>query len=157
MKNLWGRMRQLKIFASLPSRSEINSAFSTFSKREWKIFSVLTLVLLVSTLAILQNINSSFMVSVPMRGGSINEGIIGTPRFINPILASSPADQDLVALIYSGLVRKSGDGTLIPDLAEKYEASKNGLIYTFTLKENIYFHDEEPVTADDVLFTINKI
>ncbi|HEY4503155.1 MAG TPA: ABC transporter substrate-binding protein [Candidatus Paceibacterota bacterium] len=157
MKNLWGRMRQLKIFASLPSRSEINSAFSTFSKREWKIFSVLTLVLLVSTLAILQNINSSFMVSVPMRGGSVNEGIIGTPRFINPILANSPADQDLVSIIYSGLLRKGADGKLIPDLAEKYEISTDGLTYTFTLKKDLYFQDNTPLSVDDIIFTIDAV
>jgi len=96
------------------------------------------------------------MVQVPMRGGFISEGIVGTPRFINPILANSPADQDLVALIYSGLMRKSPDGTLIPDLAEKYEKSKNGLIYTFTLKDNLYFQDGKSITVDDILFTINK-
>lgn len=46
------------------------------------------------------------MVEVPLDGGSITEGIIGTPRFINPVLASSDIDRDLVSLIYSGLMRK---------------------------------------------------
>jgi len=96
------------------------------------------------------------MVSIPLRGGSISEGIIGTPRFINPILANSPADQDMVALIYSGLMRKNTDGTLTPDLAEKYSMSKDGLTYTFTLKNKIYFQNGEPVTADDVVFTVNE-
>jgi peptide/nickel transport system substrate-binding protein len=97
------------------------------------------------------------MVNVPMQGGSITEGIVGTPRFINPVLAFSDADADLVSLIYSGLMRKNSDGTLSPDLALNYEASKDGLTYTFTLKDKIYFHDDKPVTADDVVFTINKI
>lgn len=97
------------------------------------------------------------MVRAPISGGSITEGIVGTPRFINPILASSPVDQDLVSLIYSGLMRKNSDGTLIPDLAEKYDVSKDGLTYTFTLKNDIYFHDGEPIDTDDVIFTINKI
>ena len=96
------------------------------------------------------------MVQVPFHGGSISEGIIGQARFINPLLANSPADQDLVSLIYSGLMRKNSDGTVTPDLAEKYEMSKNGLIYTFTLKNKIYFHDGQPVTVDDVIFTINE-
>ena len=106
---------------------------------------------------ILENINKSYMVKIPMEGGSVSEGIIGTPRFINPILANSMVDKDLVSLIYSGLMRKNSDGKLIPDLAEKYEISKDGLTYTFTLKDNIYFQDEKPVTVDDVIFTINKI
>ena len=96
------------------------------------------------------------MVKVPFRGGSISEGIIGAPRFINPVLANSPADLDMAALVYSGLMRKNGDGTLSPDLAEKYEMSKDGLTYTFTLKTGIVFHDGLPITADDVIFTINK-
>jgi peptide/nickel transport system substrate-binding protein len=104
----------------------------------------------------LENVNKYFMVSVPMPGGSLAEGIVGTPRFINPVLALSDADKDLVSLVYSGLMRKTPDGTLIPDLAEKYEMSPDGLNYTFTLKNNIYFHDGKPVTADDVVFTINE-
>jgi peptide/nickel transport system substrate-binding protein len=97
------------------------------------------------------------MVKIPLHGGSISEGIIGTPRFINPIIATSPADLDLVSLIYSGLMRKNSDGTLSPDLAEKYEMSDDGLIYKFTLKNEIYFQDGNPVTVDDVIFTINEV
>ncbi len=97
------------------------------------------------------------MVNVPLQGGSITEGIVGTPRFVNPVLAFSDADNDLVSLIYSGLMRKNTDGTLTPDLASKYETSKDGLTYTFTLRDKIYFHDNKAVTADDVVFTIDKI
>ncbi len=141
----------------LPSKKEINFVFASFSKKEWVIFIGLLLVLVLSTIAILQSINKSFMVSVPLRGGSISIGVVGVPRFVNPILASGEADQDLSALIYSGLMRKSEDGTLIPDLASGYDMSKDGLNYTFTLKDNIYFQDGEQVTADDVIFTINKV
>src|SRR3989338_8970260 len=141
----------------LPSRAQINSVFSSFSKREWVVFALLATVLSFSAITMLEKINKSFMISVPARGGNIAEGIIGAPRFINPILANSIADESLVALVYSGLLRKSPEGTLIPDLASKYEMSENGLVYTFSLKEEIYFQDGKPVTADDVLFTINKI
>jgi peptide/nickel transport system substrate-binding protein len=156
MGNLFGRIRQFKIFAKLPKKNEVNLVFSSFSKKEWVIFSGFMLVLVVTTLVMLQNLNRSFMVSVPMQGGSITEGILGTPRFINPILAFSDADMDLTTLIYSGLMRKSADGTLIPDLAQGYEVSADGLTYTFTLKDKIYFHNGDPVTADDIIFTIDK-
>lgn len=152
MKKISNFLRNFK----LPRKSEINIAFSSFSKKERYIFIILVIVLFISTLTILQTINESFMVRVPMHGGTISEGIIGTPRFINPILATSSADQDLVALIYSGLMRKSPNGGLIPDLAEKYDISKDGLTYTFTLKDKLYFQDGKTITADDVLFTINK-
>jgi len=150
-------MRQLKITGKLPKKRDLNAAFASFSKREWGIFSGLLVVLIFSTLVILNNINKSLMVNVPMRGGNISEGIVGAPRFINPVLAFSDVDRDLVSLVYSGLMRRNGDGTLSPDLAERVEESKNGLVYTFTLKDKIYFHDGKPVTADDVIFTINRV
>src|SRR5665647_3984863 len=92
--------------AKLPTKDQINSVINTFSKKEWTFFVILVITLFISTLLILQSINKSLIVSIPLRGGSISEGIIGTPRFINPILANSPADLDMVSLIYSGLMRK---------------------------------------------------
>lgn len=156
MENFLNRIRQLKITGKLPSKKEINSVFFSFSRKEKKIFIGLVIVLLISTLLILGSINRYFMVKVPLQGGSVSLGIVGTPRFINPILANSLADEDLVTLIYSGLMRKNPDGTLALDLAEKYEMSPNGLIYTFTLKDNATFQDGKPVTAEDVLFTVNN-
>lgn len=141
----------------LPKKNEIEMAILSFSKKEWLVFFIFALGLLISTVIILGNINKYFMVSVPVRGGSIAEGIVGTPRFINPVLAISDADRDLVSLIYSGLMRKTPDGTLFPDLAEKVEVSKNGLSYTFTLKDKLSFQDGKPLTVDDIIFTINAV
>ncbi|HEV7702451.1 MAG TPA: ABC transporter substrate-binding protein [Candidatus Paceibacterota bacterium] len=157
MENFYNRIPKLKAGSKLPKMAQINSALLTFSKKERIVFSVLVATLLLSTLLILNSINNYFMVGVPMYGGSISEGIVGAPRFANPILATSSADQDMVSLVYSGLMRKDSSGNLIPDLAEKYEVSADGLTYTFTLKDNIYFHDGKPVTIDDIVFTINTV
>ena len=154
--NFYNRIRQSKIAGKLPTRGQINSVFHTFSKREWVVFIVLTATLLTSTLLILESINKSMMMKIPFHGGTISVGIIGTPRFVNPVLANSSTDLDLTTLVYSGLMRKNEDGALVPDLAEKYTMSKDGLSYTFNLKNNIYFQNGKPVTADDVIFTINK-
>lgn len=97
------------------------------------------------------------MVETPAYGGTLTEGIIGTPRFINPVLASSDADRDLVALTHSGLLRPDNRGRLINDMAEKYAISEDGLVYTFTLKPNLSWQDGAPITADDIIFTIEKI
>jgi len=141
----------------LPVRNKLKLALATFSKKERIVFLILLSVLFLSTLVLLEKVNKSFMVEVPMRGGIISEGIVGSPRFINPVLSYSPTDNDLVSLIYSGLMRKDPQGGLIPDLAQKYEVSKDGLNYVFTLKEKNFFHDGKPVTADDIIFTIEKI
>ena len=98
-----------------------------------------------------------FMVEVPRHGGSLAEGIIGRPRFINPVIAKSDADRDMAALIYSGLLKATPDGNIIPDLAAGYTISPDGLTYTFTLRDDLVWHDGEPITSQDVLFTIEKV
>ena len=157
MENPYSRIRRLKIIGKLPAKNEIEKAILSFSKLEYIVFFALIVILLVSTLSILQKINKSFLIQVPMQGGYISEGIVGTPRFINPALALSDADRDLTTLIYSGLMRKDQNGKLNPDLAEKVENSKDNLNYTFTLRDKIYFQDGTMVTADDVVFTINTV
>jgi len=96
------------------------------------------------------------MVVIPAKGGSYAEGVIGTPRFVNPLLAISDADRDMTALVYAGLTRALPSGEIIPDLASSYNISNDGLTYTFTLREHLRFHDGRPITADDVVFTVTK-
>ena len=129
----------------------------TLPDKEKIILLVLIIMLGIGVLGFLWKINALFLVEVPADGGTLREGIIGTPRFINPLLAISEADRDLTALIYSGLMRSDGHGGLIPDLAEKYEISEDGLSYTFTIKSNAIWHDGKPVTSDDVIFTIQQV
>ena len=101
------------------------------------------------------SVNNSFLITTPARGGVLIEGIVGIPRFVNPALAITRADQDTAALIYSGLMKIDEKGTLVPDLAENVTLGEDGLTYTIILKKNRAFHDETPVTAKDVIFTIN--
>lgn len=145
-------IRELKI----PKKDELKKAIDSFSKKELYIFIGLFFIFALSALLMLQKINKTFMMEEPARGGTLTEGIIGTPRFINPILAISDADKDLTALIYAGLMRKMPNGEIVPDLAATNKVSSDGLTYTFTLKNNIFFHDKKPITADDVVFTINE-
>jgi peptide/nickel transport system substrate-binding protein len=97
------------------------------------IFLFLTLLLIGSSLSLLYQVNKNFLVTVPDYGGSFSEGVIGSPRFINPLLSASEIDKDLVSLVYSGLLRLDSEGNLTPDLAESYELSEDGLNYTFVL------------------------
>ncbi len=130
------------------------------SSKERIVFSLLVFILVFGIVGILNSLNNSFSNQVPDYGGTIREGILGTPRFINPVLANSDIDQDLTRLTYSGLMRNSGtdaNAEIIPDLAESYSVSPDGKVYTFILKKNAVFHDRTPVTADDVAFTIQSI
>ena len=93
--------------------------------------------------------------AMPDYGGSFSEGIVGEPHYINPLLSqNNDVDRDLVSLIYSGLMKHNEEGKLVPDLAKSYEISSDGLNYTVYLKENAKWQDDIPITADDVVFTV---
>ena len=142
---------------SIPKKQVLRGALASFSSKQLALFVGVLIVALISVLIILNKINESFMVSVPASGGTITEGIVGMPTLVNPVLALSDADKDLTSLVYSGLMRRMSDGSLIPDLAQSYTASADGMTYTFIIKQNAKFHDGKKVTADDVIFTIEKI
>lgn len=93
---------------------------------------------------------------VPSAGGTLREGLIGSPRFLNPIRAATDTDRDLTRLLFSSLVTYDTQGKLRNDLADRIEINENGTVYTVTLRE-AYWHDGEPVRAEDVLFTIRAI
>ncbi len=127
-----------------------------FSATERALFSLLVIAALISALIMGKWVNDYFSVDVPAYGGSLTEGIIGLPRTVNPILAVTDADRDISALVYSGLA-KYEHGALVTDLAQSYDISEDGLVYTFTLKPKLQFHDGEPLTTEDIAFTIQKI
>ena len=140
----------------LPFDRKASFVVRSFSLREKTIFYT-AVVLLFATVALqIFYVNKAFMTEVPAKGGSLTEGVIGLPRFINPLLATSDADRDLTALIYSGLMRATEYGTLEYDLAETYEISEDGLVYTFTLKEDVTWSDGKPITSDDIIYTISR-
>jgi peptide/nickel transport system substrate-binding protein len=99
------------------------------------------------------------LITVPANGGEFTEGLIGSPLYINPILAPGHGDanMDLSRLIFSGLLKYNDKLEIVPDLADKYEVSEDRKTYTFYLKQNVKWHDGEDLTAADVVFTINSI
>ena len=147
--------------------SKLENLLRSFSPAERLSLYILSAALALSALALLSGVNSAVSVLQPTRGGTYTEGVVEPPRFINPVLALSQSDEDLAQLVYSGLTRALSDSvanvssktsdSVIPDLAESYSISPDGMTYTFTLRKNAKFHDGTPVTSDDVLFTIQTI
>lgn len=96
--------------------------------------------------------------TAPDFGGEYVEGLIGSPQYVNPLLAqTNDVDMDLSKLIFSGLFKYNEKRELVPDLAEKFEVSEDKKIYTVYLKDNLRWHDGESLTAADVIFTISLI
>lgn len=140
----------------IPSRQELYRALSSFSLRQKTYLLLLATIFVGSLIGILWQLNANFLINAATSGGSLTEGIVSFPSHINPLLAVTDPDRDLTSLIYSGLTKINSKGEIIPDLAESYSVSPDGLVYTFVLKEDLSWHDGQSLTADDVEFTIAK-
>lgn len=145
---------------ALPSfrLSTFRKVFSLMGQKEKIGLITLAVISLVSFIWSTNNAYISFTKPVPTVGGEYREGILGQPRFINPLLASSDTDKALVRLIFSGLYKYDAQGQVIPDLAESMpEISENQKQYTVHLRHNAKWHNDKPVTADDVVFTFKTL
>lgn len=135
--------RQLRYFAHVFSQRE--------QQQLWIAISGAFLFLAISGGLFLQ----PHIIQQPTQGGMVTEGLIGTPKWINPVLAPlNPVDTDLSSLIFSGLFRSSGLVT-DSDLAQSYQILDQGKTLEVRVREDARFHDGQPVTADDVVFTVN--
>ncbi len=152
-----------KIISVLFSHREIKGArkageiINQFSLAEKVIFSVFLGLSALGALLLLNRVNNLLKTDIPRFGGSFTEGIVSSPRFINPVLAVGESDKDITSIVYSGLMKYSTNGKIVTDLAESYTISEDKLSYDFKIKPAAVFHDGSPVTSDDIIFTISKI
>jgi peptide/nickel transport system substrate-binding protein len=128
-------------------------------KFRWQLLILFVAGLIVGILLILEKRGGLGITSTPqpVEGGIYTEAIIGSLVRLNPLLDSAnQADRDVDQLIFSGLVRFDSTGVPQPELAE-ITTSLDGLIYNVKLKESLTWHDGQPLTSADVIFTIDLI
>jgi len=142
---------------SMPALERLNSHVRSLSSGDRFIFYILVAFVAAAALTGLYKLEQTLLERIPAYGGTLVEGEIGSPRFINPLLAISDADRDLSTLAYAGLMGLSGNGSVVPVLAKSYTVSPDGKTYTFVIRPNAKFSDGTSVTADDVVFTIQKV
>jgi peptide/nickel transport system substrate-binding protein len=152
----------MKLFSSLEGKppSFVNRIFryvERLSESDSLIFKSIVLVLFVSIVWLLVSLSHGWRTEVAARGGTVTEGIVGIPRFVNPVLAVTHADKDLSALIYDGLMVLGDNGVLVPNIAESVTIGDDGLTYNIVIRRDATFHDGTRVTALDVMFTIGRI
>ncbi len=82
-------------------------------------------------------------------------GWAGSPDSLNPGAAIFSRSYTIFEMVYDSLMRLELDGTYSPELAESYNASEDGLVWTFKIRSNIQWHDGTPLTAHDIAFTYN--
>ena len=73
---------------------------------------------------------------VPTYGGTYVEGVTSAAQFLNPVLAATPVDDDVVRLVFSGLSRFRSDGSIQGDLAQSFAASDDGKVWTFQIRDD---------------------
>ncbi len=136
--------------------SKIKYIFDDFSAIEKALFSLFSFFLILSSCMLFFSVFDSFRKDAPGYGGTLHEGVVGYPSFINPLLSTTNAGRDLSYLTYSGLMRINENGEFVPDLAESFTVSNDGTTYTFILREDTRFHDGKPLTSSDIVFTIKN-
>lgn len=125
--------------------------------RHWSV-ALLLLGLLLLTQVYGQDAVNATTQTVPAYGGVYREGVVGTPLYVNPLLSDfNEIDRTLVGLLFRGLMRLDARGALVPDLAESYTVSEDGLVYTFTLRPDVRWHDGLLVTSEDALYTFEVL
>ena len=140
-----------------PSGKQLKYISEYLSKLEKFIIRLLSGIIIISLASLLINIYWSHSELSPKDGGSYTEGLVGAPRYINPLFAqANDVDLDLSTLLYSGLLKYTDQG-IIKDLAEDYQISEDQKIYTFQLRQEVKWHDGNSFDANDVLFTFNRI
>mgnify|MGYP001323185149 CR=1 FL=1 len=132
--------------------------FRILSLKEKILFLLLFLAAGFSFFFLASGVYSRLTTEVPAAGGVFIEGLVGQPRFINPVYANTDADRDIAELVFSGLMKYDKNMRLEPDLAADFpRIEDDGRTYIFTLKDGLLWQDGESLDADDVVFTIKTI
>lgn len=119
------------------------------------VVALIGLMVVASTVAIVVDQNTAG--GDPAYGGSYVEGVSGVPEYLNPVIAATDVDEDVVRLAFSGLTRYDQSGAIVPDLAATFRTESDGRVWTFEIREDAKWHDGQPVTADDVVYTVKLL
>jgi peptide/nickel transport system substrate-binding protein len=124
----------------------------------WQILVVAVTLVIVALLLLSQQPVSVVTLPEAAPGGIYTEALVGSMGRMNPMLDwNNSVDRDINRLLFSGLVKFDSRGLPQPDLADSWGASSDGTIYNFSIRQNAVWHDGQPVTSDDVIFTVELI
>lgn len=128
--------------------SKIIQIFKAFSKKERNVFIASFLIFFAAFILGFIKIIEANTILRPVNNGQYIEGVVGQPVFINPVLSdrNSP-DSDLSRFLFADL----------KTLIETYSASDDHRVFNIRLKEGLVWDDNQPLTVDDVVFTIKAI
>jgi peptide/nickel transport system substrate-binding protein len=142
----------------IPSLRQIKHIGKLLSVKERFLIKVFSAIIVIAVIFIGVNSYFNLTSTKPTIGGEYTEGLVGSPQFINPVLAqTNDVDLDITSLVFNGLIKYDPDQGLVTDLARGYQISEDQKIYTFELRDNVYWHDGTKLSADDIIFTFDRI
>ena len=125
----------------------IKKIFAALTKKERTVFIIASAGAGISFVIVMGIMIAQITKAVPASGGQYIEGLVGQPEYVNPVIASSETDLDLVHLIYNNL----------SDIADSVTPSTDMRTWTVRLKDGLMWQDGQKLTADDVVFTVQSI
>lgn len=96
----------------------------------------------------------SYVETKPVKGGTYAEAVRGPIQTLNPLYATTPAELAVTNLIFSSLYSYDTTGNLRGDIAKSIQ-NKDDQEFTVKLRRDAHWHDGTPLTAKDIVFTIN--
>src|SRR6056297_1847218 len=100
---------------------------------------------------------ASLALAQPTMGGVLRVGMQTDPVGLDPHITNATSTRNMLENVYDTLVMFDSSLQIVPGLAESWTASDDGLTWTFTLRGGVTFHDGTPLTASDVVFSIQRI
>lgn len=92
-----------------------------------------------------------------MTGGIVRTTMPSEPDNLDPYLSAAADTEAVMNNVFEGLMRFDEKGEILPQLATDYSVSEDGLTYTFDIRTNVSFHNGEPMTVEDVLYSYQKL
>jgi len=127
-------------------------------KRYRKIATIIFLVSFISLHIPSQNSHSEVKEKeVSARGGTYRRPLEFMPRTLDPALAADIYSVTVIHQLFDGLVQFDQNLNIIPAIAKSWKISRDGLNYTFFLREGVKFHNGREVTADDFVYSFTRI
>ncbi len=118
---------------------------------------VLFILLIAGVLYQFTTMSQYYQTLRPVPGGIYTEGIVGAFTDANPLYATGPVDGSVSRLVFAGLLKYDQSNKLVGDLAQSWAVDEKGTTYTVVLRPNLVWHDDQPLTAQDVVFTYQTI
>jgi len=130
-------------------------------KLRWQFLVVLLALVAIAILLLSQQqplISEGEISNQPVAGGAYIEAVVGSPVRFNPLLDQyNSVDYDVDRLVYCSMVRFDNRGLPYGDLVDSWGISQDGKVYNFSIRPNARWHDGQPITAEDVIFTVGLL